>query len=196
MDPAVNAANAALYQLNNRQRLYLRFKRAADFIFALAGLVVVLVPFGVIALLQKINEPKEPVFFVQERYGKGGVPFHILKFRSIKSGGSITKFGSFLRKSSIDELPQLLQVITGKMSLVGPRPLILQEEDMHRMRLECGIYQLRPGITGWAQVNGRDNVTNEVKIAYDRQYLENLCLNMDVSILWKTMNTIVRVPGR
>lgn len=206
MDTGVNSANVSLYQLNKRQRFYLRFKRAADFVLALAGLVVLLVPFGMIALLQKIDEPKEPVFFSHDRIGRYGRVFRITKFRSMKSavnrylptndappdGECMTKFGRFLRDSSIDELPQLFQVITGEMSLIGPRPLIPQEGDIHRKRAECGVYQLRPGITGWAQVNGRDFVNNDEKISYDREYMENISFSMDLKILWRTVKSVIR----
>lgn len=183
------------YQLTAKQRAYMPYKRMADVILAVVGLIVLALPFCGIALIQKILAPHEPVFFTQERYGKNGVLFSILKFRSMNRNGGMTKFGRFLRNSSIDELPQLLQVITGKMSLVGPRPLIPQEEDMHGMRLENGIYQLRPGITGWAQINGRDYVKNHAKIAYDRQYLENISMHMDVNILWKTVIAVILRKG-
>ena len=182
-----------------RQRRYQHFKYVVDVVLSLAALLVLFIPFCVIAAVQKLREPKEPVFFSQQRYGRGGRLFSVLKFRSMRSESScepsdsdagaeaqVTGFGRFLRDTSIDELPQLVQVVLGKMSLVGPRPLIPQEEDIHVLRAQCGIYQLRPGITGWAQIHGRDRLSIEEKIYYDKQYLENMCCAIDVKILWLT----------
>ena len=109
------------------------------------------------------------------------------------SGGEqyITKFGRFLRDSSIDELPQLFQVLTGKMSLIGPRPLIPQEEAVHKMREQAGVYQLRPGMTGWAQVNGRDLVGDEEKVRLDEEYLHNVGLKMDLKVFTMTIKKVL-----
>ena len=104
----------------------------------------------------------------------------------------ITKFGRFLRDSSIDELPQLFQVLTGKMSLIGPRPLIPQEEAVHKMREQAGVYQLRPGMTGWAQVNGRDFVEDNEKVEHDIEYLKNVGLKMDLKIFFLTIKKVFR----
>ena len=199
------AANFDSYVLTASQRNYLVFKRAADFIISLISLIILSVPFLLIAVIQKIVSPKEPVFFVQNRVGKGGKIIKVLKFRSMKGSAPhdcptkdfnegeqyITKWGRFLRDSSIDELPQLFQVLTGKMSLIGPRPLIPQEEAVHKMREQAGVYQLRPGMTGWAQVNGRDFVEDEEKVEFDRVYLENLGMNIDTKILWMTVKKVV-----
>ena len=142
------------YVLTASQRNYLIFKRAADFIISLISLIILAIPFLIIAIIQKIVSPKEPVFFVQNRVGKDGKIIKVTKFRSMKSSAPhdcptkdfnegeqyITKWGRFLRDSSIDELPQLFQVLTGKMSLIGPRPLIPQEEAVHKMREQAGVY--------------------------------------------------------
>ena len=104
----------------------------------------------------------------------------------------ITKWGRFLRDSSIDELPQLFQVLTGKMSLIGPRPLIPQEEAVHRMREQAGVYQLRPGMTGWAQVNGRDLVEDNEKAEHDIEYLKAIGLKMDLKIFFLTIKKVFR----
>ena len=104
----------------------------------------------------------------------------------------ITKFGRFLRDSSIDELPQLFQVLTGKMSLIGPRPLIPQEEAVHKMREQAGVYQLRPGMTGWAQVNGRDLVEDNEKVKFEQEYLEKIGLKIDVKIILLTIKKVLK----
>ncbi len=196
---------ACYYRLSRRQLRYLKWKRAGDLAISLLALVILLIPFGIIALVQKISSPREAVFFKQRRFGKDGHLFYLTKFRSMKSDvnhylptgaadldASMTRFGRFLRETSIDELPQLFQVISGKMSIVGPRPLIPQERAIHWLRRDNGIYQLRPGITGWAQINGRDYVTDEEKLAYDKAYLENMSFSMDMKILWRTVKAVVK----
>lgn len=194
------------YPLTLRQRRYEKLKRALDLLAALSALAVLLLPMGLLALVQKLQSPREPVFFVQMRVGRGGELFRLYKFRSISAAApadlataeadfkdeQMTPFGRFLRTSSVDELPQLWQVVTGKMSLVGPRPLIAREEEMHRAREAMGVYQLRPGLTGWAQIHGRDFVTNEEKLRYDRQYLELMSLKTDLGILWRTLGVVLR----
>ena len=194
------------HELGKKQQKYLFIKRAADFCVSFVSLVILAIPFLIIAIIQKIADPKEPIFFVQERVGKGGKIIKITKFRSMKSsapaycstsnftndGEYITPFCRFLRNSSIDELPQLFQVFTGKMSLIGPRPLIPQEENVHKMREEAGIYQLRPGITGWAQVNGRDHVEDRDKVKLDLEYLENLGFKLDLKIFFLTIKKVLK----
>lgn len=198
--------NLHQYELTSRQERYLHIKYALDFFAALIWLVLLIIPFLIIALIQKMLEPKEPVFFIQERIGQGGRPIHIIKFRTMNSTVNhylstnravphirdMTKFGKFLRDTSIDELPQLLHVLSGKMSLIGPRPLIPQEENVHRMRNESGVYQLRPGITGWAQVNGRDYLNDNDKVMFDREYMERLSFSMDAEIFFRTAKLVFR----
>ena len=190
--------------LSRKQYVYLAFKRFFDFVIAFVSLIILFIPFAIIAIIQKIVSPKEPVFFVQNRVGKGGKIIKVTKFRSMKSSAPhdcptkdfnegeqyITKWGRFIRDSSIDELPQLFQVLTGKMSLIGPRPLIPQEEAVHKMREQAGVYQLRPGMTGWAQVNGRDLVEDEEKVKFDRAYLDQIGLKMDIKILCMTFKKV------
>ena len=192
--------------LSRRQRVYLVFKRFCDVFIAIVSLIFLLIPFAIISIIQKVTLPKEPVFFRQTRIGQNGKPFILTKFRSMKSSAPhdcptkdfnegeqyITKWGRFLRDTSIDELPQLFQVLTGKMSLIGPRPLIPQEEAVHKMRKQAGVYQLRPGMTGWAQVNGRDLVEDEEKVEFDRAYLENLGLKIDIKILCMTVKRLLQ----
>ena len=193
------------YVFTYRQRVYLVFKRCCDFVIALIALIVLQIPFLIIAVIQKITMPKEPVFFKQTRIGKCMKPFTLVKFRSMKSSAPhdcatkdfsngeqyITTFGRFLRNTSIDELPQLFQVLTGKMSLIGPRPLIPQEKVLHKKRAEAGIYSVCPGMTGLAQVNGRDFVNDTEKFKFDKIYVEKIGLKMDLKILWTTIKKVV-----
>ncbi len=205
--PLKDAPNITVaYLLTHKQKKYLVFKRTADFLTALVSLVILAVPFLIIAVIQKISAPKEPVFFTQTRIGRGGEPFKLTKFRSMKSsapaycstsnfvndGEYITPFCRFLRNTSIDELPQLFQVLTGKMSLIGPRPLIPQEEDVHKMREKAGVYQLKPGITGWAQVNGRDHVSDDEKVKFDAEYLRMFSFKMDLKIFFLTVKKVLK----
>lgn len=193
------------YALTRRQKNYLAVKYAVDFLIALIAVLVLAIPMVLIAAVQKILEPREPVLFRHERVGKDGKKFMLWKFRSMKSSAPqymaagyfanseeyITRLGRFLRSTSLDELPQLFQVLTGKMSLIGPRPLIPQEETVHELREAYGVYQLRPGLTGWAQVNGRDLVRDEDKAAYDREYLVNVGIAMDWKIFWTTIRKVL-----
>lgn len=194
------------YVLTHSQKKYLVFKRVADFVISLISLIIFAIPFVIIAVVQKSVAPKEPVFFRQTRIGRNGQPFKVTKFRSMKStaphdcptkdfnecGQYVTKWGRFLRDTSIDELPQLFQVISGKMSLIGPRPLIPQEESVHRMREQAGVYQLRPGMTGWAQVNGRDLVSDENKVKLDCEYLQKIGLKVDFMVLFLTVKKVLK----
>ena len=194
------------YRLTTKQRRYMKVKRVLDFILALLGLVVLAAPLLVIAAIQKVTSPHEPVFFRHRRVGKDGEVFDLMKIRSMRSSAPkykaaqefkdstsyITPFGQFLRSTSIDELPQLFQVLSGKMSLVGPRPLIPQERLVHRLRRRYGVYQIRPGITGWAQVNGRVNISDKDKAALDLEYLKRMSFSMDCRILWLTVRKVLR----
>ncbi len=181
------------------------FKRGFDLIISIISLILLIIPFAIISLIQKLSAPKEPIFFCQIRIGRNGRPFKVSKFRSMKSTAPhdcptkdfldgeqyITKWGRFLRDTSIDELPQLFQVLTGKMSLIGPRPLIPQEEAVHKMREQAGVYQLRPGMTGWAQVNGRDFVGDEDKVRLDEEYLQNVGIKMDFKVFGMTIKKVL-----
>ena len=194
------------YFLTPAQRRYLVFKRVCDFAISLISLIVLAIPFAVIAIIQKISSLREPIFFSHTRIGRGGKPFKMTKFRSMRSSAPpdcptkdfldgeryITKLGRFLRDSSIDELPQLFQVLTGKMSLIGPRPLIPQERNVHIMREQAGVYQLRPGMTGWAQVNGRDLVEDEEKVRLDVEYMQNFGLKMDLKVFGITIKKVLK----
>ena len=185
------------------QKLYLGFKRCVGFILSLIGLTVLLPVFLIVAIAIKLDDGG-PVFFCQERLCRGGKVMKMYKFRSMKvnaehtgsgvysndSDPRITRVGKILRKFSIDELPQLLNVLLGDMSLVGPRPLISDEYEIHEIRTRFGVYNVRPGVTGLAQINGRDTVSPVEKVHWDVRYLEHFSLWMDIKILCATVPKI------
>lgn len=198
------------YKLKISQKIYLIFKAGFDFIFSLVMLILMIPLFIVVAIAIKIDS-KGPVFFYQKRIGKKGKEFTIIKFRSMtidanhevatakyeKVAGKITKVGRVLRKLSIDELPQLFCVLTFKMSLIGYRPLIVSEKSIHKERLKYNMYQIRPGLTGWAQINGRDAMSNmpKKKAEYDFYYLQNMSLGLDFKIFFKTIGKVIKSDG-
>lgn len=198
-------AGPTAYTLTAEQERYVRVKRGLDCVMAGLLLVLLSVPMAVIALILKISSPGEPVLFRHRRVGRNGELFELVKFRSMRGGTSkyvasadmresperVTRFGRFLRGASLDELPQLFHVLSGKMSLIGPRPLIPQEREIHALRQAAGVYRLRPGLTGWAQINGRDRVTAREKAELDRQYLENISFRLDWRIFWITIGKVL-----
>lgn len=185
-------------------RPYSRVKRLLDIVCAALGLLVLTVPLLIVMLTIYIDNPG-PVFFSQYRVGRGGRNFRMFKFRSMRVDAPhelstaevrdpkalITRVGKFIRKYSIDELPQLYNVLIGDMSIVGPRPLILKEQDMHDMRNQYGVYAVRPGLTGMAQINGRDLVTTEQKVYWDVKYLREFGFLTDVKIVLGTIPKIL-----
>ncbi len=192
-----------------RARLGYRFiKRTFDIVMSVVGIAVALIPMAVIALLIKLDS-HGPVMFRQYRVGRDGELFKIYKFRSMKtsapsevatkdlvdSSSHITKIGAFLRKSSLDEIPQLFNVLKGEMSFVGPRPLIPGETDIHRLRTQAGVYDVRPGVTGWAQVNGRDDLSDDLKVMYDKEYIERCSVGFDLLVLLKTVGVVTTNEG-
>lgn len=196
---------------NNRAFHWYRdfFKRVCDVVFSLVAIIVSVLPMLVIALLIKTDSPKEPILFKQTRIGKDNVPFTILKFRSMSKDAPhqmatenfenpeayITPVGKVIRKTSLDELPQLFNVLKGDMSLIGPRPLIPTEKDVLAMRDEVGASKILPGITGLAQVHGRDEITDENKASYDGKYALNISLFLDLSIFYKTVFDVIHSRG-
>ena len=175
------------------------FKRFLDFLIALILLIIVSPLFLLLIVFLAIANQGKPFFF-QRRPGKNEKVFSIVKFKTMndkkdKSGNllpdkdRITRVGNFVRKSSLDEIPQLINVLKGEMSLVGPRPLIIEylpiynEEQKRR-------HDVKPGITGWAQVNGRNSITWNQKFKYDVYYVDNLSLAMDIKILWLTAKKV------
>lgn len=185
------------------------FKRGFDIFFSLIAIIILAIPMMIIALWIKIDSPHEKVLFKQERIGINNVPFTILKFRSMRDDAPhqmatenfenpeiyITRVGKILRKTSMDELPQLLNVLKGDMSIVGPRPLIPKEKYVLKLRDEYGVNKILPGITGLAQIHGRDQVTDENKASYDGKYTLNVSLLLDASIILKTVSDVVRSRG-
>lgn len=179
-------------------------KRVFDFIISLFALIILSPLFLLVALIILIGDGT-PVLFRQKRVGKNNELFTIYKFRTMKRGtenvasgklknanAKITRFGRILRATSIDELPQLFNILNGTMSLVGPRPLIPEEAEIRELREKYNVYSIRPGITGWAQVNGRDNISLEQKAMLDKEYVEKQSLGFDIKILIMTVLKVLR----
>ncbi|PEH03666.1 UDP-phosphate galactose phosphotransferase [Lactobacillus sp. UMNPBX5] len=184
-------------------------KRFFDIIVSLLLLIILGIPMGIIALRIKRDSPNEPILFRQERVGKNDVPFTIYKFRSMSKDAPhematenfenpeqfITPVGKFLRKKSLDELPQLFNVVKGDMSIIGPRPLIPEEKEVLKMRDELGASQVLPGITGLAQVNGRDELIGEKKATIDGNYARRVSIWLDLFIFFKTVGDVLVSRG-
>jgi O-antigen biosynthesis protein WbqP len=178
-------------------------KRVLDFLISLFALII-LSPLFLIVSVGVLISDGSPVFFRQKRVGKNNELFEIYKFRTMKRGTEnvasndlsdadvkITRFGRILRATSIDELPQLLNILNGSMSLIGPRPLIPEETRIRELREKYNVYSVRPGITGWAQVNGRDNVSAEKKALLDKEYVEKQSLMFDIKIFFMTIHQVL-----
>jgi O-antigen biosynthesis protein WbqP len=187
--------------------VYERVKRLFDVAVALAAFVVLAVPMLVVAVVVAATS-RGPVLYWSDRIGRGNTTFSMPKFRSMYVGtppvathllanpdAHITPVGKFLRKSSLDELPQLWSVLVGDMSLVGPRPALFNQDDLIKARTDAGVHTLRPGITGWAQVNGRDELPIPDKVALDTSYLRQRSFLLDLRILWMTVWKVVSRDG-
>ena len=189
--------------------MYKRFgKRALDLLLSGLGLVVLSPLFLVISIAIKVEDPG-PVFFRQKRVGIHKTYFNIVKFRSMRQDTPhdmpthllkepqrwITKIGRFLRKTSLDELPQIAQIFTGKMSVIGPRPALWNQYDLIAQRDQYGANDITPGLTGWAQVNGRDELEIEEKARLDGEYAQNISFGMDMKIFWMTVRNVLRGSG-
>ena len=174
---------------------------------ALIALIILSPIFLIIAILIKL-ESKGPVFFKQERIGKNNNNFMIYKFRSMRPDTPdvathllddpdifITKVGKFLRKTSLDELPQFINIIKGEMLFVGPRPALYNQYDLRDLRTEKDVHVLLPGVTGWAQINGRDELEIPDKVEFDRQYLEYRSIFFDIKILILTVLKVFKSEG-
>ena len=187
---------------------YSSLKRFLDFIIALAAILALSPIMALVAIVVAIDTKGSPIF-VQERMGRHSVPFKIYKFRSMSvhapanvathklenADQYISRIGHLIRKTSLDELPQLINVLKGDMSFVGPRPVVLSERDLIRLRRRNGADRVRPGITGLAQVSGRDTVTIREKARYDAQYAKSYSFKADLSILFKTAKQVVVSEG-
>lgn len=196
-------------QMTDKQKHYLVVRSVIDRILAGIALVILSPLFLIVSIAQKISAPDEPIFFLQKRVGKNAHCFNIIKFRTMKSSAPknvatgdladpqiyISRLGRFLRDTSIDELPQLVNVVNGDMSLIGPRPLVYTEREIRFLRRWYGVYQVTPGITGWAQVNGRDTVNIYDKVYYDREYVQNVSLKFDLKVIWKSVLVVLGRKG-
>lgn len=179
-------------------------KRGFDLGLCFLLLPLLAVPLMVVALLVKVTS-KGPVLYWSDRVGKGNRIFRMPKFRSMRVGTPavathllndpaawLTPVGGFLRKSSLDELPQLWSIFRGDMSFVGPRPALFNQEDLIALRTQQGIHELTPGLTGWAQINGRDELPIVQKVALDREYLRRRSLGFDLKIIVLTAIRVLR----
>ena len=196
-------------RMTDKQKHYLVVRSVIDRILAGIALVILSPLFLIVSIAQKISAPDEPVFFLQKRVGKNAHCFNIIKFRTMKSSAPknvatgdladpqryISRLGRFLRDTSIDELPQFVNVVKGEMSLIGPRPLVYTEREIRFLRRWYGVYQVTPGITGWAQVNGRDTVDIYDKVYYDREYVQNVSLKFDLKVIWKSVLVVLGRKG-
>ena len=182
-------------------------KRLLDLALSLPVALLLLVPIALVALLVRLTS-RGPALYWSDRVGRHNVIFRMPKFRSMKIDtpavathllaspeAHLTPIGSFLRKSSLDELPQLWSVIKGDMSLVGPRPALFNQHDLIALRTERGVDALLPGVTGWAQINGRDELPIPQKVALDVEYLQRRSIAMDIAILCRTVLKVIRRDG-
>ena len=202
MDPvntSVDFGTPQPFPLSKKSKRYLPFKRFFDVFSAIILLVLAAIPCGIIILLIRLTS-HGPAVFAQQRIGKDVKPFNCYKFRTMYADAPkycatpdfhdadkyITPVGRLLRKTSLDELPQIVNVLKGDMSFIGPRPLIPEERDIHEERVRRGVYTVRPGISGLAQINGRDRVAADEKVRYDEEYLRNLGLILDLKIVFGT----------
>ena len=192
--------------------MYARYiKRVVDILLGLIAAVLLMVPMVMIGIIIKIDDPKGKVIFKQTRIGRNGKRFKILKFRTMRSGTPkhlpnncmtpeeydkyTTKIGKWLRKTSVDELPQIYNIIKGDMSWVGPRPVIEKEIGLLNARRSAGLEPFRPGLTGWAQINGRNKLTDEEKADFDAQYVGKISLLFDLVCMWKTLPLVISKSG-
>ena len=179
-------------------------KRFFDIFVSIFAVIFLSPIFLAVAIMILITDGA-PVLFKQERVGKNNKLFTVYKFRTMQNGTGdiataelddanekITKTGKFLRLTSIDELPQLFNILNGTMSLVGPRPLIPAEKEIRELRAQYGVYSVRPGITGYAQINGRDNIDDETKALLDKEYVEKQSFMFDLKIIFSTFVKVLK----
>ena len=182
-------------------------KRIFDLVVSFLALVIFSPLIIVVALFVRVSS-KGPALYWSDRVGKCGILFKMPKFRTMQlgvpalathllsdSGKYLTPVGSFLRKSSLDELPQLWSILVGHMSFVGPRPALFNQNDLISLRNQYGVAKLVPGLTGWAQVNGRDELSIPIKVQYEMEYLQKQSFWFDMKILGLTFLKVVRLSG-
>ena len=178
-----------------------------NFVTVVILIVIMAIPFIIIAIAVKLTSPG-PIIHLSNRVGKDNQIFIMPKFRTMRIDAPtvathlltdpdvyLTPIGHFLRKTSLDELPQLWSVLKGDMSFVGPRPALFNQDDLIALRTQKGVHQLIPGITGWAQINGRDDIPIPVKVEHDEYYMENKSFFFDLKILWKTVFKVIKKEG-
>ena len=206
-------------EMNKNRRIYHLVKRMIDIVLSLLGLIVISPFVGIIAIQIKIDS-KGPVFFKHHRIGKNGKPFSMYKFRTMKVGAEdmikdftpeqmeewsenfklkddprITRIGKFLRKTSLDELPQIWNILIGDMSIIGPRPALWNQFDLIKARDKYGANNVMPGLTGWAQINGRDELSVDEKAKLDGEYCANIGFIMDCKCFLKSIISVVKCNG-
>ena len=182
-------------------------KRMFDLLLALTATIVLALPVLLVAMAVRLTSPG-PALYWSDRVGRHNKIFKMPKFRSMRVGtpavathlladpkAHLTPIGSFLRKSSLDELPQLWSILVGDMSFVGPRPALFNEHDLIELRTQRGVHELVPGLTGWAQINGRDELPLPDKVKLDAEYLQRQSLGFDIRILWLTLVKVLRRDG-
>ncbi|MDY6922401.1 MAG: sugar transferase [Pseudomonadota bacterium] len=179
-------------------------KRLFDVVMATGALLVLALPMAAVAVAVKATS-SGPAIYWSDRVGRDNKLFRMPKFRSMRTGTPavathllsdttawLTPIGAFLRKSSLDELPQLWSILVGDMSIVGPRPALFNQDDLIELRTRHGVHRLRPGLTGWAQVNGRDELPIPEKVALDAEYLRRQSLLLDLRTIWMTVGKVIR----
>jgi O-antigen biosynthesis protein WbqP len=182
-------------------------KRGFDIFLGSLAALILFVPVLLVAMAVRLTS-NGPALYWSDRVGRNNVIFKMPKFRSMRVGtpavathlladaqSHLTPIGSFLRKSSLDELPQLLSILSGDMSFVGPRPALFNQQDLISLRTELGVHELVPGLTGWAQVNGRDELPIPDKVKLDVEYLQQQSLSFDIRILWMTFLKVLKRDG-
>lgn len=182
-------------------------KRLFDLFLGLTAGVVLILPIMIVAAAVRLTSPG-PALYWSDRVGRHNRIFRMPKFRSMRigtpavathllpdPGAWLTPIGAFLRKTSLDELPQLWSILVGDMSFVGPRPALFNQDDLVALRTERGVHELVPGLTGWAQVNGRDELPIPDKVALDVEYLRRRSFLFDLRILWLTVVKVIRRDG-
>ncbi|MGA7479832.1 MAG: sugar transferase [Azonexus sp.] len=182
-------------------------KRLFDLVLSALGIIVLALPLLMVALAVKLTSPG-PVLYWSDRVGRHNRIFRMPKFRSMRTDTPavathllqdpdawLTPIGAFLRKTSLDELPQLWSILAGDMSIVGPRPALFNQDDLIALRSERGVHELAPGLTGWAQVNGRDELPIPQKVELDVEYLRRRSFLFDLRIVWLTVIKVLRRDG-
>lgn len=205
VSPTISAGSVRKAKAGN---FYLFCKRLFDIVFSFGLGLVLAIPMLILSLVIRLDSPG-PAIFRQARMGQGGKIFDIYKFRTMHTDAPadmptndflnaedyMTTLGRFLRKTSLDELPQLWNIFMGDMSFVGYRPVCLTEELLNQMRADYGVFEARPGLTGYAQVQGRDNIRSSEKALLDAEYVANRSIRLDLWCLWRTVKVVITHEG-